>query len=185
MNISYIIELCRDVAYNIPVERPAGDDYAERVAALLFFTGAHESNYVHTRQARFNFTTYKGAFGYWQIEPINFRESMRQLNRRPDLAANVAGWYYGSKQSPPLPYKWQEEASEQFLVWELSANPRLACLFARLAYYWDPNKVPEMGPENFANYWRKAYNKNWKNDYRDHFKRHYEKFLPLWENHAS
>ena len=149
-----ILQLSTDCALSLYASRPPSPAYANRVAALLFGTAAHESaGFHHTRQLGFADHTPSGGWSFWQIEWPSILDSLALLRRSPLLARNTAEFLgliaYPRLMLPtptPLP-----------LLSLIRSWPRLAVSFARLHYMRFPEPIPaDLAAQ--AAYWKRTYN---------------------------
>jgi len=143
--------------------RPPALHYAVRVADLLFMTAAHESGLIHRRQTVFaGKNTNRGGWSLYQVEWPSIEESLRVMNRKPEISTHVLRWLAAFhsrdlrgaveaalRAMPDLPEDTPADDLHEVSPWvrllglmlEETGDP-LGCLFARLHYLRAPGPVP-------------------------------------------
>ncbi len=85
-----LFKLCQQVARDIYDTKKPSEQYADRVARLLFMTMAHESdNFAFRRQRGCGLASPIGAWGIMQTEWGSMLDSFRALEARPVLRTRV------------------------------------------------------------------------------------------------
>lgn len=133
--------------------------YSRSAESLIIGTGLVESNFNYLVQ-------HPGpAVGFWQMEPTTFTWLTFKLSQNKDLRfriMNVLG--YGAFPTD---------------VNNLIYNPALACIMARLKYWFDPTKLPgEDNIQALAHYWARVYNS--KNNEED-----IKRFIDLYDRYGE
>lgn len=151
-----VLQDCNSCAAAIYGRTPPNEAYAARVATLLFGTIAHESDgFRARRQYGFSYESDRGAWGLCQCEPGSVRDSLMRLKTDQKLAKRVAVWLSGGDERATL--TWLTDRDVPTVLRMLTANDRLAVLFARLHYFRVAEPVPESLEEQAA-YYKRYYN---------------------------
>lgn len=146
--------LCRSCAQEVYGAKAPTAEYAERVARQLVGIAAAESGFKHRRQIGFSWEKERGAWGLWQTEFGAVSDSLKLLQRRPDLERRAAFWLYGIEGADMTDWYGMLPLH---LLRTVGGWVRAGCLFCRLDMFQDPKPVPAdlMGQ---ADWWKKNYN---------------------------
>ena len=176
-----IFDLSHSCAREVCGNRPPTDAYALRVAHILFGTAAHESGgFWQTRQVGFDFRRTSGAWGLWQCESETIRTCLHRLDFSVSLRTNAARWLFTRDDAPVdwyLPYVNSGPTLWQALLHQTCLSAPLSVLWARLAYFGDPEPVPAT-PEAMAEYWGRAYNTREEASKNEQWLEAYRRYLP-------
>lgn len=150
----FMMELCKECAESIYGSRKPTKEYSERVADLLFGTGAAESEYTYRRQTGFTLRESRGGWGLWQMQS-NALEDCFKILRLHDLIRVRVDKFLGFQTEaivliPPM------EA-----VKILYGHDKFAIAMARVYYFLEPTPVPKEH-EQRAEYYVKYYNRGGK-----------------------
>lgn len=136
----YVLDMCGDAARGIWDRTPPNTEYAEAIQRLLFMTWAHESDmFQASRQYGFTWRSDIGGWGPCQIEEGSVTDSMRLLQRKPNLATRVAQ-YVG--QSGRGEVDWLLALQPKQVLRLLPVSERLSAAFCRLHYLRVPAAIP-------------------------------------------
>lgn len=106
---------------------------------LLIYTGVVESDFDFLKQAPGG-----PALGWWQMEPIAFKQNVIYLSRNPTIYRTVLATCFLDIM-PPF----------ETIIWNL----RLACIMARVQYWQHEEPLPhEDDLEGLGRYYIKYYN---------------------------
>jgi len=146
--------LCQSCSCGVYAGHQPTKAYADRVARMLFGTGAQESRYRHSRQIGYNIGTQGGAFSYWQVELGSVCDSLNLIGRNQSVSDSVEAWLpltlWRFLQTIP-----KNDHSE--LLRALVFSPELGVLMCRLHYLRVPTAIPAT-LEDQAVYWKRHYN---------------------------
>lgn len=154
-NLSRFWHLCQSCARGVYAAHQPSHEYADRVARLLFGTGAQEGGYRHSRQMGYGLNDSGGAFSYWQVEAGSVSDSVALLRRNRACQDSVRDWLPDTLRTFLKVTTTGSDYSE--LMRALVFSPELGVLFARLHYLRIPELVP-VALEDQAAYWKQHYN---------------------------
>ena len=151
----YVHELCGLTARALWDRTPPNDRYADAVQRLLFMTWAHESDqFKASRQYGLTWRSDIGGWGPCQIELGSVTDSMKLLERKPNLAKRVAQFVGNSGRAE---IDWLLEMTPEQVLRLLAASERMSAAFCRLHYLRVPAAIPD-GLNEASEYAKKYYN---------------------------
>lgn len=151
----YVHELCGDASRGIWDTTPPNTEYAEAVQQLLFMTWAHESDmFQASRQYGLSWKSDIGGWGPCQIELGSVTDSMKLLERKPNLATRVAQFVGNSGRGE---IGWLLDMTPEQVLRLLAASERVSAAFCRLHYLRVPASIPD-DLNGASEYAKKYYN---------------------------
>lgn len=110
---------------------------------LLIYTGVVESDFDFLKQ-----NPGGPALGWWQMEPIAYKQNVKYINRSPNLSRRILAACF-LDMMPPF----------ETIIWNL----RLACIMARIQYWQHEEPLPsEDDLDGLGRYYIKYYNRGGK-----------------------
>ena len=159
--------LCQDCAAFLPGVNE------DATARLLFGTCATESAFQYRRQKGFNPNSAGGAFGLWQMEWLTFEWIYRRLAKNEALLRGATEWLHEDSSCEDIyPFGMQPQEYRRILQMPGSGD-RLACLYARLCYWYKTAMPIPTSLLHQAQYYKRWYNGNGKGTP--------EKYIRDWE----